>query len=629
MRRTTKARAGGMLAMLTAALLLTPQQQAQAWVDSPLSYEYSYSLGTSFFYSPESVMAGAASKFVDTFPFEVDCGQFAQLPPKHEPPYKCNLPTGPFLNPLAVTDRTATTFQFTSLPGHAEGPDRKIRFSFSKTSDQDIRLNVEGWGPFTAEAAGSIQSGAVKQMWQSYANNLKAYIEAGILNGVEEKSEREAITRRALSCGDGGITEANDCFEPDSLKMLAGFGGSPGAVGTAEHDTAAGCRDADFVAADPFYPNTRAAASAGLLSCIGDLKKKFNDAITAGGVFVDNRYKVDATTGPCFSWTTQTRKCQLIKGFGQELAGIHDFYLRSNYTDKAEPEFSVTNPPGLGLHAPSGLFNMLGTAPTAAEIPNDLTMGCVPASANNYCAAATPMGLKGRTQHEYLEKDRGEIAPPPSIFIGHPVSVRGQTTVDGRSNFVRAVEASIAETTEQWKDFREQLRTKYGARRGNEIACAMTHDDAMRCQPGPMGAGIALEDPATGNFTDVGRFTHGYPDSPFGPSLENSFQKLMGEAKRLAEQRSGDPKGDFQVSVYGFADQKDAAYIDAFITHNDWFMTSAWTSAHNTNPLYGPVYSNGFPGYECHEGGPQAQNISTPAVGQHVFQVAYTCSYAL
>ncbi|MFF3313867.1 hypothetical protein [Streptomyces sp. NPDC002952] len=75
---------------------------------------------------------------------------------------------------MSVVDRTATSFTFKSLPGHAEGADRFIRFSFSQNPTTfELRMKVEGWGPWSAGAQASIDSGLVNQFWSSYATNIK------------------------------------------------------------------------------------------------------------------------------------------------------------------------------------------------------------------------------------------------------------------------------------------------------------------------------------------------------------------------------------------------------------------------------------------------------------------------
>ncbi|MFF3313875.1 hypothetical protein [Streptomyces sp. NPDC002952] len=67
------------------------KRESASMVASPLSYEYNYSLGWSFFYNPTSVMTAADTYFKDTFPFSSDCGAYTDLPPVTDPPVRCNL----------------------------------------------------------------------------------------------------------------------------------------------------------------------------------------------------------------------------------------------------------------------------------------------------------------------------------------------------------------------------------------------------------------------------------------------------------------------------------------------------------------------------------------------------------
>ncbi|MFF8848312.1 hypothetical protein ACF08N_37670 [Streptomyces sp. NPDC015127] len=177
----TAAMAGAAPTGASAAELGPGTTSAAPWVDSPLSYEYDYSLGMSFFYDAEMVANGADTHFYDTFPFEEHCGSFGNLPPEHNPPFTCYLNVAGLMNPIAVTDRTPTSFTFKSLPGHVEGAGRYIRFTFHRTSTFDIRMHVESWGPWNFNAWSSINSGAVNGIWATYSNNLKNRITNGTL----------------------------------------------------------------------------------------------------------------------------------------------------------------------------------------------------------------------------------------------------------------------------------------------------------------------------------------------------------------------------------------------------------------------------------------------------------------
>ncbi|MFD3330469.1 hypothetical protein [Streptomyces sp. NPDC058701] len=143
-------------------------------VVSPYSYEYDYSLGFSLILDPASVMTAADTTFKSTFPFASDCGAWSDLPPVTDPPVRCDLFFLGTTNPVSVVDRTATSFTLKSLPGHSEGADRFIRFTFyQQPATFALRMKVEGWGPWTLAAQASVDSGAVNKFWTDYAANLK------------------------------------------------------------------------------------------------------------------------------------------------------------------------------------------------------------------------------------------------------------------------------------------------------------------------------------------------------------------------------------------------------------------------------------------------------------------------
>jgi hypothetical protein len=78
--------------------------------------------------TPEEVMAYFLEHPREIFAFGL--GQCDQI----EEGNRCDLETGPYYfngdpAPVEVTDISPTSFEFTSLPGHFDGPGRKIRFT--------------------------------------------------------------------------------------------------------------------------------------------------------------------------------------------------------------------------------------------------------------------------------------------------------------------------------------------------------------------------------------------------------------------------------------------------------------------------------------------------------------------
>ncbi|HLL64283.1 MAG TPA: hypothetical protein VK453_00895 [Micromonosporaceae bacterium] len=153
------------------------QQAAVQQAAQNLGYEYTYSLGIpwpqSVLQTPQSITSEVTSNFAAYFPFSSDC---ARLPAVGG---VCNLYNVGLANPIQVVERTATSFTFMSLPGHAEGAYRYIRFTFYKVGADpfgDLRLQVSAWGPWTVAAAATISSGTANYYWSQFAANVgRAY----------------------------------------------------------------------------------------------------------------------------------------------------------------------------------------------------------------------------------------------------------------------------------------------------------------------------------------------------------------------------------------------------------------------------------------------------------------------
>jgi hypothetical protein len=152
----------------------TPARPVTAAVEN-LGYDYNYTTGMTWpqtqLQTPTSVMTEVGQNFWRYFPFSSDC---TSLPPVGS---TCILYAigGVFANPVQVVGRTATSFTFRSLPGHFEGADRFITFSFYKVGVDplgDIRLRANAWGPWTLNAYLTIQSGQAKAFWNQFAVNV-------------------------------------------------------------------------------------------------------------------------------------------------------------------------------------------------------------------------------------------------------------------------------------------------------------------------------------------------------------------------------------------------------------------------------------------------------------------------
>lgn len=301
----------------------------------------------------------------------------------------------------------------------------------------------------------------------------------GTINGMGQHAEHERLTRAALACPAGSpAPSTGDCFEPRSIDQLAGKTGTFGAVGAPDVDEAldssAHCDDADFLAAAG-YPQTRAQADATLLACVQHLRGRFGQGVTnAAGMLTGSGgisfLQVLLTPSCTFVGGVPGRaKCNAIDGLGRALHGAQDFYSHSNWADQADPSrpIGVTNPPGLGLAGPSSIFDLRGSGTPA--IPATLTTGCFALGQDQTPGAGM---CTGRITHDTMNKDLGLIDPATGATSG-PTTSRGLVG----TNFDRAVQGAIAETRRQWRDFRDELLSRYGATRGGRMICALTHDN--------------------------------------------------------------------------------------------------------------------------------------------------------
>jgi len=134
-----------------------------------LNYTYDYPIASPPHPSPQQVLKLATTHFQSLFPFP-SCGNILTVG------QTCNLGPGP-TNPIEVVDISPSSFSFLSLPNHAEGAGRVILFSFFvDTTANGLNLDVFAKGPWSAGAQVTVNTGAAKALWQSYANNLKAAV---------------------------------------------------------------------------------------------------------------------------------------------------------------------------------------------------------------------------------------------------------------------------------------------------------------------------------------------------------------------------------------------------------------------------------------------------------------------
>lgn len=151
-----------------------PAASSTAVAIQDLSYTYTYSTGMTWpqsaLQTPASVMTAVANDFRRYFTFDSNCSRLPAVGGT------CDLYVTPLIvNPVKVTGRTATSFTFVSLPGHAEGPGRVITFTFYQAGTvpfTDMRLHVAASGPYSLAADLTISSGAAYEFWRTFATTV-------------------------------------------------------------------------------------------------------------------------------------------------------------------------------------------------------------------------------------------------------------------------------------------------------------------------------------------------------------------------------------------------------------------------------------------------------------------------
>ncbi|KAH7131807.1 CinY protein [Dendryphion nanum] len=317
----------------------------------------------------------------------------------------------------------------------------------------------------------------------------------GTVNGIlGQHNEHEMITRVAFQCATGQKSNG-DCFEPISLDNLAGTHvgsipglGDNGMVGSPDdlppEGPSAHCDDADFLDIAS-YPRTRAQATAQLQSCVDHLRMRFGQAVRGTSRMLNATNKAilrsmtHLSSDECDHGHRETTdntddkaKCVALEGFGRALHGIQDFYSHSNWADLPNPNISisVTNPPGLNRADSAPFFDLRLTGSIAAEVPQQLSTGCY----TLFDRAVGRGDCTNRVTHYTINKDHGIITLTGGITADADDVPRNEVS----GNFVRAVNAAVADSRRQWGFWREAIRAQYGVVEGNRMICGLVSDNA-------------------------------------------------------------------------------------------------------------------------------------------------------
>lgn len=305
-----------------------------------------------------------------------------------------------------------------------------------------------------------------------------------------QRPVHEAVTR-VLSCT--STQKPSDCFDPVGMQLLAGGGGTFGAVGEPDNPldgnpnpAARHCDDGDYGYGSA---HTREAAAAEITKCLDHYQRYMRFAVDSAAKLLEPDGSIDpAATDLVNFWGStynacklpdpnkgntsgDSAKCNVLNGLGRALHIYEDFWSHSNWGDLADPSAaeSLTNPSGLANTAQPPFFAYPSAAPTS--FPDGLVSGCDDSLPLNEC--------KGRTAHSNVNKDSGEAVSPDTCTVGDPMTTRGKVVVDGTSNFRRAVTGACGAALRAWEDLRAALVSTYGQAKATNMVRALTRDTPL------------------------------------------------------------------------------------------------------------------------------------------------------
>ncbi|MEU9030906.1 hypothetical protein AB0D46_25995 [Streptomyces sp. NPDC048383] len=281
------------------------------------------------------------------------------------------------------------------------------------------------------------------------------------------------------------ITRAALPWEPATLFEMADA--RNGAINANDHEGyfllgPLHCDNADYLAPRYVedYPRSRDEATTELLACIRTSVARFRSAVRVADGLVDVHGTVradqsDLSAHCTWKETPDRAKCEVLEQLGRGWHQLQDFYSHSNWSDRAAPvPVGLADPPGLARTGVAPFFDIRRystmkdadwTRDARARIPADLTTGCY---SDFDSTGAKADDCAGRVTHNRaLNKDTA-------------ASQRSKTG----DNFNHATSGATAEITRQWNDFKaELLKTYPDDRRGEQMICALVHDDPRSSCP--------------------------------------------------------------------------------------------------------------------------------------------------
>jgi hypothetical protein len=344
----------------------------------------------------------------------------------------------------------------------------------------------------------------------------------GSLNFFGQNAEHQHITE--------AIRRADPRWQVNSFAMLAGKDGNMGGVAAPDRPMDSGgitkgsgpgykhCDGGDYLST-PGYQQSRDAARAELESCARYFQTLMGRAVRYSGKLVSADLVVDrsvfrVTSVPessfspndiCtypFSLEPDTNaKCDVMNAFGRALHLAEDVYAHSNWADVADPTKPTgpQNPPGLGMTTIPEFLRYPGQ-PT---IPDGLISGC-----DDTPSGPSDCPGQGRVAHSMLAKDNGSFTL--TTFSPTDKYPRGRVTVNGVTNFERAIRGAWQQADTSWQELQSAIIAKYGRERGDLIITTLVSDSAPASAVGtaeisgsPEASESASMEPSpTGSVTD-------------------------------------------------------------------------------------------------------------------------------
>lgn len=339
-----------------------------------------------------------------------------------------------------------------------------------------------------------------------------------------QNAEHEQITK--------SLAVSDSRWDPLTTQLIAGNDGNYGGVGAPDRLNDSNvvpvlglgpgykhCDDGDYLS-NVNYPQSEQAALDNINRCVRYYQELLERAVDYAGALVvevpvngSNELRVNdgvftmtsgATISPdhvCrfrYSMTADVNaKCDVINGIGRALHLAEDFWSHTNWGDLPNPLMPIgtKNPPGLGNTQVPAVLHF----PTTATLQpgSGVISGCDD--------SATKLRCINRIGHSAIAKDNGVI--DVSTAVPNSSYPRGQLTVNGQTNFYRAVTGAKLQVATTLQDFEAEILAHYGTVRGGLIMAVLQNDSRAAAE----GQASALQFVLAASTAEVGAALNSVP----------------------------------------------------------------------------------------------------------------------